>query len=399
VLGVVAFVLALVASVALHEAGHLITAKHYGMKASEYFVGFGPKIFSFRRGETEYGLKAVLAGGYVKIVGMTPLEAVPAGDEDRVFYKQPPGRRTVVLCAGSAVHLVIAVLLVFAALWIGGNADAERPGTAVAAVLACAPVSETATACPAHAGPSPAKAAGLRAGDQLVSVDGRAVTGYEQFVTFVRAHAHRRITLVVRRGRRLVTLHATPTQISEPIGSGTRTHEVGFLGISPTTVIPHYAFGALFHATGTELGTFFTGTVSAIHHLPSELATLAEGKPRTGNGPAGVIDLARVSSEIATATSTSVADRIASFLLLVAELNFFVGLFNLLPLLPLDGGHIGIIAFEQSRSRLARWFGRPDPGRVDLLKVLPVAYTVIALFAGLTLLLVYAGIANPIRLQ
>jgi membrane-associated protease RseP (regulator of RpoE activity) len=398
-LGVVAFVLALVISVALHEAGHLVTAKHYGMKASEYFIGFGPKIFSFRRGETEYGLKAVLAGGYVKIIGMTTLEEVPAGDEDRVFYKQPAGRRAVVLCAGSAVHLVIAVALVFAALWMGGNEAAAVPGTSVSAVLSCAPKSVLDASCPPHAPASPAKAAGLRAGDQLVAIDGRPVTGYQSFVTFVRARADQPITLEVRRDGRLVTLRATPTKISEPIGNGPKTHEVGFLGISPDTVVPHYGFTGLFHATATTLGSFFTGTVTAVHHLPSELTSLAKGKPRTGNGPAGVIDLARISSEIARAPQTSVVDRLASFLLLVAELNFFVGLFNLLPLLPLDGGHVGILAFEQARSRLARLLGRPDPGRVDLVKVLPFAYTVIALFAGLTLLLVYAGIANPLRLQ
>jgi len=149
--------------------------------------------------------------------------------------------------------------------------------------------------------------------------------------------------------------------------------------------------------TFTLLGEFFTSTVSALGDLPHQISLILQSKPR-GDGAASVVDIARVSGQVAQA-HTSVGDRIANLMLIIAQVNFFIGIFNLLPLLPLDGGHIGILGFEEARSRLYRRLGRRDPGRVDLLKIMPVTYAVVALFVGVSLLLVYAGIVNPIRIQ
>jgi membrane-associated protease RseP (regulator of RpoE activity) len=128
------------------------------------------------------------------------------------------------------------------------------------------------------------------------------------------------------------------------------------------------------------------------------VSQILQGKPRPANGAASVVDIARVSGQIAQA-KVSFGTRLANLVAIVAQLNFFVGVFNLLPLLPLDGGHVGILVFEQVRSRLYRLFGRRDPGRVDLMKIMPFTYAVVAVFVGLSLLLLYAGIVNPIKIQ
>jgi membrane-associated protease RseP (regulator of RpoE activity) len=174
--------------------------------------------------------------------------------------------------------------------------------------------------------------------------------------------------------------------------------EVGKIGIEPNFAANHVSAAGSFGTTFRTLGDFVTSTGSAIGGLPHEVAGIVENKPRNPDGAASVVDVARVSGQIAS-SGGSTGNIVASLLLIIAELNLFVGLFNMLPLLPLDGGHVAILAFEQARSKLYRAFGRRDPGRVDIMKVLPLTYAVVAAFIGLSLILLYAGIANPIRLQ
>lgn len=402
----IGFILVLTACVAAHEAGHLLTAKRYGMRVTQYFIGFGPKIFSFRRNGTEYGLKALPAGGYVKIIGMTTIEEIPPelepGPDDpplKLFYEHPARKRTVVLSAGSAVHFLIAIFVLFIAVAIAGdqNPNKFRVTTTISSVAACVTTSKAQTTCPKGAAVSPAKRAGLESGDTIEAVNGAHVSTFAQLSARIRQSPGKLLTLTVLRDGRQVAIPVTPALgfVNSPSG----VTRAGFLGVSPNAVSDTYGLLGDVSHTFSDLWFFTKGTATVVHHLPSEITVLVEGKPRTGNGPAGVIDLYRYSGQIAAATGVSVADKIGSFLALIAELNLFVGLFNLLPLLPLDGGHIAIIFFEEARSRFYRLIGRRDPGRVDILKVLPVAYTVILLFVGLTLLLVVNGIANPIRLQ
>jgi membrane-associated protease RseP (regulator of RpoE activity) len=388
-LGVIAFVVALLASVMLHEFGHFATAKHYGMKATKFFVGFGPTLWSTQRGETEYGVKAIPAGGFVKIIGMTPLEDIEPGDEERVFYKQRPMHRFVVLVAGSVTHLVLAVLILFGFLAIT-HQDPLRADVKVAKVPACVTATSD-TPCTANDPRSPALGA-LHKGDVLVSVNGRPVNGQNTNLTdVVGKSAGKDVTFVVLRDGRKVTLQITPVAIDV---NGKR---IGRVGIQNDYVSHHVGVGEAVPRTFTLLGEFFTSTVSALGDLPHQISLILQNKPR-GDGAASVVDIARVSGQVAQA-HTSVGDRIANLMLIIAQVNFFIGIFNLLPLLPLDGGHIGILGFEEARSRLYRRLGRRDPGRVDLLKIMPVTYAVVALFVGVSLLLVYAGIVNPIRIQ
>jgi membrane-associated protease RseP (regulator of RpoE activity) len=391
-IGVVAFSLALILSVMLHEAGHFATAKAFGMKASRFFVGFGPTLWSFTRGETEYGIKAIPAGGFVKIEGMTSLEEMAPGDEDRAFWRQPAGQRTVVLCAGSFVHFVIAIFLVFGII-VATHSDPINggPTTTIGQVEKCVPLNPNATACTPKDPAAPAFGR-LRAGDKVEAIDGTPVATYNQMAAKLRANPGASHVLTVLRGGRTQTISLTTIGVREG------GKEVGKVGIAPDFEANHVSFAGSFGKTFTTLGDFVTSTGSAIGGLPHEVAGIVEGKPRNPQGAASVVDVARVSGQISS-SGASTGTIVSSLLLIIAELNLFVGLFNLLPLLPLDGGHVGILLFEQVRSKVYRVAGRRDPGRVDIMKVLPLTYAVVAAFIGLSLILLYAGIANPIRLQ
>jgi membrane-associated protease RseP (regulator of RpoE activity) len=390
-LGVVFFVIALLVSVMLHEAGHFFSARSFGMKASRFFVGFGPTLWSTHRGETEYGIKAIPAGGFVKIVGMTPLEEVEPGDENRAFYNQPAPQRLVVLAAGSLVHFVLAVILLFLVIATTGDILDAQPTLTIAAVSTCIPINPDATGCAAHDPRAPA-AGKLRAGDRIVAVDGRTVPSYDAMRAEISAHAATPLTLTIVRDKRTLDVTLTPARVT--IGG----HSVGRIGVEPLFRQKPVSVAGAVPRTFTTLGDMTVKTGQALGDLPHQVSEIIHGQPRSANGAASVVDIARVSGQIAQAKA-SFGERLANLVAIVAELNFFVGIFNLLPLLPLDGGHVAIVVFEQARSRLYRLFGRRDPGRVDLMKVMPFTYAVVAVFIGLSLLLLYAGIANPIRIQ
>ncbi len=390
-LGVIAFVIALLASVMLHELGHFATAKKFGMKASRFFVGFGPTLWSVRRGETEYGVKAIPAGGFVKIEGMTVLEDIAPEDADRAFYRQPPLRRTIVLSAGSFMHFVIAIVLVFGILLVTGQDPIRTDGYAIASVSKC--VSTAPSGACANNTPAAPAYGKLRTGDVLVSINGKPISSDgSNFGSVLRANAGHPVTVVVRRGGAVRTVSVTPV----PTRVGNKV--VGRIGVEEAQHVASVSAGAAFGRTFGVLGDFVTSTGSALGGLPHEIAGIVEGKPRDQKGAASVVDVARVSGQVAS-SGGSVKDIVATLALILAELNLFVGLFNLLPLLPLDGGHIAILAFEETRTRVYRAIGRRDPGRVDIMKVLPLTYAVVAVFVGLSLILLYAGITNPIRLQ
>lgn len=417
VLGILLISAMLVISIALHEAGHLMTAKHYGMKVTQYFIGFGPKIFSFRRGETEYGLKAIPAGGFCKIVGMTPLEgengepppdmraagaaarSMPTRTEPdvrRLFLTFPARQRVVVLVAGSTMHFLLAIVLTFAALAIGGDLTHDPgPSLKVQTVSSCLQVRSDGS-CPSGASPSPARLAGLRTGDVITAVNGRQVRDWTAFTTQVKSSAGTPLAVTLQRAGQPVAVTLTPQAANRTTASGA-TVRVGFVGISPGYLpYPTYSPVAAAAHTPGVLGTYISGTFTKLDRYPRSVAHLIEGKQRTSSDLAGVVDIARIGGDIAAAPQPTRV-KAGDLLLIGASVNFFVGVFNLLPLLPLDGGHVAIIGFENLRAWLARRLGRPDPGRVNPLTVLPVAYVVVAAFVGLSLLLVYAGFFNPIQ--
>ncbi len=402
-LGALAFVVALLVSVMLHEAGHFLTARRYGMKATQFFVGFGPTLFSRTRGETEYGIKAIPAGGFVKIVGMTPLEDVEPGDEDRAFYKQPAGKRAIVLGAGSFVHFCIAVLLVFGVTYAVGVVDQEAPVVAApeACVLLAVPSGPDAPACGTSGTvAAPARAAGLQGGDRVLSVAGTRTPTFEAVVTAIRANPGRSVPVVVERDGAQRTLTVTPVAVSRPsLTEPTRTETVGAIGAGRALVTKRLGPVASAGESVDRLQLIVEGTWTS---LTEKLGTITKlyGADRDREGLVGAVGAARVSGEILGTDTIPFAVRVSDFLLLMAGLNLFVGVFNLLPLLPLDGGHLAVLGYEQARDKVRRLFGyRGALQRVDLTKLLPLTYVVVLAFVGLTLFIAGADIVNPISLN
>jgi membrane-associated protease RseP (regulator of RpoE activity) len=362
------------------------------MKASRYFIGMGPTLWSTRRGETEYGVKAFPIGGFVKIVGMTQLEELddPA-DEPRAFWRQPARQRTVVLAAGSTMHFLIAFVLLFAALVTVGEPLQET--TRVEKVSTCLEP-DPKTGC-AGKPPAPALAAGLRSGDRIVGFEGKPVRSWKtDFSDVVHAHPAGPAQVVVDRQGTQVPLTVTVTRIATKDAQGNETTE-GRIGVVPGEMKRAGPLSAVARS-GRLMWDLTAGSAKALVEIPGKLPALfrdtAKGKPRTieDGAPVSVVDLGRFSAGAFSSRN------FLAFLSLIAALNVFIGLFNMLPLLPLDGGHIAVLAFESARSRIARALGRADPGRVDLRKLMPATLGFIVVMGSLTLVLLYAGITNPI---
>jgi membrane-associated protease RseP (regulator of RpoE activity) len=389
-LGVAIFVVALLASIMLHEAGHFTTAKLFGMKATQFFVGFGRTIWSRQKGETEYGVKAIPAGGFVKIVGMTDLEDVDPADEARSFRRQPGWQRIIVLAAGSFMHFVLALVLLFI-IAAGIGLETAGGGTSVGTVEPCVPTNMN-VGCVKGDPASPATKAGVRTGDRIVSVAGIRVSTWTQMGKAIRAqHAGSEVPVVVDRHGRLVTLHATLASLT---GHGS------YLGVSPLAVFQRVGPLSAASYAGHEFWTMLSGSASVVKSLPRAIPDLfAKNRANTPGGQVtSVVGAGDVTGQVLEAR-IGWQPKAGLVLLIIASLNIFVGAFNLLPLLPLDGGHLAVVIYERARAWLARLLGRPDPGPVDFRRLVPVSVGVFALLVGVGLLLIMADLVNPIHLQ
>lgn len=418
-IGVILFALGIVVSLSIHEAGHMFTARAFGMKVSRYFIGFGPTLFSFRRGEVEYGVKAIPAGAFVKIDGMTPLEEeeeVPPADRHRVFWRKPVWQRTLVLIAGSVTHFVLAfVIFWIAAAFVGvpnpkyadyatGNVPAK-----LGEVSTC--VQRTYDAkhpdrCTAKDIAGPAKKAGLKAGDTITALDGVQTPTYAKLADRIKKTKAGPAKVTYLRDGRTHTTTVTLVSAPRPTGGtvddptmsdvtvmGIVLQTASQAGISTTTTygpvagVPHAA--ELYGQTAQQMGQAVTRIPSKIPNLVTALA----GEKRSADTPISVVGASRLGGE------TVELHAWWFFLMLLAQLNLFVGVFNLVPLLPLDGGHVAIAWFEKVRSWWAARRGRQDPGRVDYLKLMPITYAVVIIFGGLSVLTVAADIINPVTLN
>jgi len=315
ILGIVAFVVALLFSVMVHEFGHYLTARHYGMKVSEFFLGFGKRLWSTQRGETEFGIKAIPAGGYCRIEGMAPNDEMPAGEEGRAFYKASSGKKLVVLGAGSFLHFVLGYLLLFT-LFAGVGTNQVLP--VIGEVVSN----------------SAAAAAGIKVGDEVTSINGVEVKSWYKDVEAIRNSQGKELTLGINRDGQQLTITATPrlTDIE-----GTKRYVLGIvntIGMKRSGVVQSasYAF--------TLTKSFVTESAKSLVALPSKVPALwgqtVRGEERDANGLVGVVGVARVSGQAVGDNQLSISERLATFILIVASLNIFVGIFNLLPILPLD---------------------------------------------------------------
>lgn len=388
-LGVLAFVFALLFSVMVHEFGHYITAKRFGMRVTEFFLGFGARIWSTQRGETEFGLKAIPAGGYCKISGMTPNEGLPEEVKERAFYKAKTSEKLIVLGAGSFLHFVLGFLLLFT-LFFGVGVNRVLP--TITEVVPCV---ATTTECSPNDPVSPAKSAGLQVGDEITGVNGNRNLDWEETIEIVRKSAGKELTLIVVRGGNELEIKLTP---AARLVEG---KEVGFLGVrNEIGKVKEGPISALSLSASTTY-EIVKGSVKALLGLPSKIPTLFNeaffGQERDGQGLVGVVGVARVSGETASSGNLTASEKIATFILLVASLNVFVGIFNLLPILPLDGGHIAVAIYENLRNRIYRIRGKEIPGPVDVEKLTPITMVVLVLLVALTVLLLFADIFNPIN--
>jgi membrane-associated protease RseP (regulator of RpoE activity) len=393
-IGWVIFIVALLVSVMLHETGHFVLAKRFGMKVTRYFVGFGPTIWSTWRGETEYGIKALPLGGFVKIVGMHSLDDPDdPEDEPRAFRSHPAWQRILVLCAGSAMHFILALVLVFGlALTVGiANDNVTQVGT----ISPCVPASVTAYnngSCTGSHVTSPAELAGLRVGDVVTAFDGRPVSTFTQLTDLIRPlPPGTPVTITVRRDGKLVNLHTNLANVKGRSGS--------YLGVGPAVVFQVASPLRAIEYSGTTFGQVLVGSAQAVAALPAALPKLfAKNRSSTAGGQVSSVVGAAEATGAEVASSAGWQYKVSFVLLLIASLNIFVGAFNMLPLLPLDGGHVAVIVYERIRAWLARLRGRPDPGLANMAKLLPVSFSLFVVLIFFSLVLILADIVNPVNI-
>ncbi|MGE0794315.1 MAG: RIP metalloprotease [Acidimicrobiia bacterium] len=369
----VLIVVALIVTIFLHELGHYLTARSAGMKVTEFFLGFGPRIWSFKRGETEYGIKAIPAGAYVKIIGMSNLEEVDPADEERTYRSKRYWRRFSVAVAGSTVHFILALLLIFTVFVGFGVEDGDASNWTVVVQP-----------------DSPAAAAGLRDGDRLVSVDGRAVTSFDETSAGLRARPGETVEVLVERDGDVRTLTVTLDDVHPQTGA-----RAGYLGVGPVfprnRLNPIEGVGRAVSETRsaawlsiTGIGRLFSpdGLERYVDNVQGDVAPRADGLPDEGR-PTSLVGIVNVGTQAAEAGVVNVF----SLLFIV---NVFIGVFNLAPLLPFDGGHVVIATYEQIRTLIAR-----RQYRADVAKLMPLTYVVVAVLAMIFVSSVWLDVADP----
>lgn len=375
-LGILAFAIALLLSVMIHEFGHYITAKRFDMKVSEFFLGFGKRLWSFRRGETEFGIKAIPAGGYCRIEGMTPRDEMPAGEEERAFFTASSLRKLIVLGAGSFAHFVIGFILIFS-IFFGVGFNALLPTVAK--------VSPN----------SAAAASGFQVGDEVLAIDGVAVKDWARDSLKIAQSKGNPLTFSIKRATQKISITAAPTYLA--------SEKRYMLGIVTKVGIKREGFIQATKDTTNASGVLIRESVKSLVALPTKVPQLIRQtfghEKRDPNGLVGIVGAARVSGDAVSSNKLSSTERIGTFILLIASLNIFVGLFNLLPLLPLDGGHMAVAIADEIRAFFARLRRKPRPSGIDVNVLTPITMGVFAVLAVLTVILLIADIFNPVSLN
>ena len=435
IVGIVAFFLLILASIALHEIGHLVPAKKFGVKVTEYMVGFGPTMWSKRKGETSYGVKAIPVGGYIRMIGMLPppkdapegtarsmstgrlallvedarrqsLEEIAPGDEGRVFYKLPVHKRVIIMLGGPFMNLLLAFFL-FAAVLVG--IGVAQPSLTVSAVVPCVPTVDVPSGQPdasgtCAAGESPAAVAGLQPGDVITAYNGTAPGSWEELTQQIRAEGAADGVLTVQRADgTTVDVSVSTVDVTRPVydemGEPTgATETTGFLGVRPEIEYvpqPWSAVPAQMWDLTARSAVALVSMPVRVYELVTE--TLVGGGERQIDSPVSVVGVSRLGGEV-VASQEPVEAKLAMFLGLAASLNLFLFLFNLLPILPLDGGHVAGALYEGTRRQWAKMRHKPDPGPVDVARLLPVAYVVAIALVAVGAIVIFADLVKPLTL-
>lgn len=408
-IGIALFALAILVSVALHECGHMWMARATGMKVRRYFVGFGTTLWSTRRGETEYGLKAIPAGGFCDIAGMTAIEELAPDEVDRAMYKQKTWKRVAVLFAGPAMNFVIGIVLVYAIAVIWGLPNLHAPTSAVIGETACVAPEVANGELGTCTGPGPAAVAGIQAGDVVVKVADTDVANFDEMATAVRKQHGVTPIVIERDGTRMTKyVDITPTQrwVADGQGgsqSGSQSGKatpvtVGAIGVGAAKFGPtRYNPITAAPATLTFSGDLSVLLVKSLKAIPSKVGALMDaiGNPNGPRDPETPISV--VGASIIGGDTVDHGLWVA-FWFFLAQLNFILGVLNLVPLLPFDGGHIAIAVFEKIRNMVRSARGLVAATPVNYLKLMPATYVVLVVVVGYMLLTVTADLVNPIRL-
>lgn len=432
--GVLILVVVLLVSIALHEVGHMVPAKKFGVRVGQYMVGFGPTLWSRTRGETEYGIKAIPLGGYVRLAGMYPparavgdppadgswaarlaadareasAEEIPPGEDDRAFYRLSTPKKLVVMLGGPVMNLVIAaVLLAIAYAGIGVPGATTTLSSVSQCVLpADAPADQQ---CTSGDPAAPGAAAGLQPGDRVVSFGGTAVESWDQLTTLIRGAGEQAVPIVVERAGQTLTLTVTPVVAQRPVldangaavtdPDGTvQTVAAGFLGISPGTATQRASIASVPGLVADRTWATIKVVATLPHQAWEVLRETVTGQPRSESSIVGLVGVGRFAGEIASAQGDGIdwGLKAAGLLEMLAALNLSLFVFNLIPLPPLDGGHVAAALWEGAKRQVARVRQRPRPRVADTARLVPLSYTVFVVLGALGVMLIWADIVNPV---
>ena len=420
ILGILFLIFVVMISIGLHELGHLTPAKKFGVKVTQYMIGFGPTIWSKKKGETEYGIKAIPLGGYIRMIGMVPpprdgneakgpfaeivntarkqsMDEIEPGDENKVFYKLSVPKKLTVMIGGPFMNLVLAfVFFTISFAGIGFPAATNQ----VKQVVACLPSDvDVLGDCLVGTTPSPALAAGMKADDKIIKFSGKEITNWEELASEIQKSSEGTVAITVLRNEKEFELEAQIVNAIRPESANavTANKPAPYLGIAPQIIMEKQPVSSVVKT----LEEITVGTGQVLWNLPNRVGQLFGaaflGEKRDPAGLVGIVGVTRVGGEIAAA-DIPVMWRVATLLNLAGGLNMALFLFNLLPLLPLDGGHAAGAIYEGLRRQIARIRRKPDPGPADTSKMLPFAYSVAILLIGLSILLLYVDVVNPVRL-